>query len=178
MLERLGKSSAPNSPAKSLGIGKRRKNEKTKQSIKQRSMAFVLGIGSKRSDELIVGDARRTCRDTPQTTEAFVNVRKSLVEVAFPLENFFHEKDATAGRIHFVAKFEIGRARRQTEPAMNARLHGMSHWLTQRPQLLGRNLMQQTLSPCRRRVHFFFGIGSQYRQTSLPAGSRICANRF
>jgi hypothetical protein len=56
-------------------------------------------------------------------------------ETAF--ERLFHQHNAAARRIHLLTEFAIGGTGRETEPAMNTRLHGPGHSRSEGAELFG-----------------------------------------
>ncbi len=91
-------------------------------------MAALLGVGAERGDELAVGDPGGARGLAGLAAEAVVDVGERGLELELTLEDLLHEEDAPARRVHLLAHRRVGRAGRQAEAAVHARLDRRRPW--------------------------------------------------
>ena len=60
-----------------------------------------------------------------QTTETSIHMRLRFLPLERAFQNFFHQDNPPARRIHLFAECDIGRASRQAETTMDALLDGV-----------------------------------------------------
>src|SRR5215468_4983652 len=95
-----------------------------------------LGHRPKRTDQIAVRHAARTCRLTCQAPQATIDVWLRAFPREISLQHLFHKNDPPARRIHLLAEFSVRWAGRQAEAAMDAGLHGVRHRFPERAQFL------------------------------------------
>jgi hypothetical protein len=96
---------------------------------------------AERRQQIPIGDTGRTGRGAGQAAEAAIDVRLHVGERELTFERRLHQQDAPARRVHLLAQLAIGRARRQAEPAVDARRDRVRHVLAGRPERLGVDVM-------------------------------------
>ena len=94
-------------------------------------------------------------------------MRRGVFGFQVPFQHFFHQEDAAAWRIGFIAQHFIGRTGRQAKSTVNTTGNGLGHRVATRSERFNGNAMQHQRSIDRKMV-----VSRQADPTNLPLGSR------
>ncbi len=102
-------------------VGQDAEEEAAHEAVPDRAQHLLLDDGAGALDQAVVADAGRARRDARHAAEAAVEVlRHGRVELDRAVEQRVHQVDASARRVHLLVPEDVGRARRQAEPAVDA----------------------------------------------------------
>ena len=124
-------------------VGERREQEAPLEPLAPRAGVHLLDARSRLLDQQVVAHPGGAGRDAGEAPEAPVEVLDDdRAERATPGDVLLHQLDAAARRVHLLLPEQVGRARRQAEPAVDAVLR-------QRPDVGGASATGHASTPCR-----------------------------
>jgi hypothetical protein len=125
--EEFAEAAETRGPAEATGIWKGGGNEPAAEAIEKGARAGFFRPRAEGGDEVAIGDTAGAGGFAGEAAEAGVNVglRGGGGEGAF--EDLFHQDDAAAGAIHFLAEDAVGGAGGEAKAAMDAGLDSAGH---------------------------------------------------
>ena len=111
----------PRQRAQPSRMGKHRENHSAERAIAETALRLALDLRPRRLEQRVVLHARRAGGDARHAPEARVDVLDEALARGFAaVAPQFHQMDAAARRVGLLSPQQIGRAGRQTEPAVDA----------------------------------------------------------
>ena len=100
-----------------------------------------LGFGPEGHEKFAVLHAGGAGGDARETSETAVDVPQGVTDREVTVEHLLHQHDTPARRVHLLTEHLVGRAGRQAEPAVDARLDGTRHRGAVRMRRVKRNVV-------------------------------------
>ena len=108
-------------PAQAAGIGEEREDQPAEQPVSERPLDVTLDLRTRRLHQLVVAHAGRTRGQARHAAEAGVEVPRELRrDPRLAFQGHLQQVNPPARRIGLAAPQRVGRARRQTEAAVDA----------------------------------------------------------